>query len=189
MTDFDSLFLKYHHPLFLYTLKFIEDENEALDLLQDVFVSIWEKGQYFGVEGHVKAYLFAATKNSCLNYIKHQKIVKKFEQHAAYELKEMEAKYYLSGEQSLIEKESMQRIDSAIDSLNDKYKEVIIMSRFEGLKNNEIAERLNIPVRTVETRIFRAITLLKEKISLQSILLLFFRSRSIECCNKLPFKT
>lgn len=177
MTDFDSLFLKYHHPLFLYTLKFIEDENVALDLLQDVFVSVWEKGQYLGAEGQVKAYLFAAIKHNCLNYIKHQKIVRKFEQHAAFELKEMEGAYYLSGEQSLIEKESMQIIDSAIDSLTDIYKEVITLSRFDGLKNKEIAERLNIPVRTVETRIFRAITILKEKISLQSIILLFFRNR------------
>jgi RNA polymerase sigma-70 factor (ECF subfamily) len=173
MTDFDNLFLKYHHQLFRYTLKFIEDENEALDLVQDIFVEVWERGQYKDLDDKVKAYLFTGVKNSCLNYIKHQKVVKKFEHHAALHLKEMEANYYLSGEQSFIEKETVQRIGNAIDSLTDIYKEVIVLSRFEGLKNKEIAERLNIPVRTVETRIFRALSLLKDKISLQSVLLLF----------------
>jgi len=74
-------------------------------------------------------------KNSCLNYIKHQKIVKKFEQKAAQQLREMEAAYYLLGKNSLIEKEDIHQIDKAIDSLTDIYKEVIILSRFDGLKN------------------------------------------------------
>ncbi len=175
MNNFDNIFLKYHNQLFLYTLKFVEDENEALDLVQDVFIAVWEKGQYKSDEEKVKAYLFTAVKNNCLNYIKHQKIVKKFEHQAALQLREMEATYYLSGKNSLIEKEGLQHIDKAIDSLTDIYKEVIILSRFDGLKNKEIAERLNIPVRTVETRIFRAITMLKEKISLKSLLLLFIK--------------
>lgn len=175
MTEFDTLFLKYHQPLFHYTLKFIEDENDALDLVQDVFVAIWERGQHRLLDAEVKAYLFTAVKNSCLNYIKHQIVVKKFIHHAALQLKEMEAAYYLSGENSLIEKEALQKIDSAIDSLTDIYKQVIRLSRFEGLKNKEIAELLNIPVRTVETRIFRAITQLKDKISAQSVFLLFLK--------------
>ena len=173
MTDFDNLFLKYHQPLFLYTLKFIENEDEALDMVQDVFIAVWEKKHYFETDDQVKAYLFSSVKNSCLNYIKHQKVVKTFEHHAALHLKEMEAAYYKSGETSLIEKEILLKIDNAVDSLTDIYKEIIILSRYEGLKNKVIAERLNIPVRTVETRIFRAIAQLKEKISVQSLLLLF----------------
>ena len=173
MTDFDNIFLKYHQPLFLYTLKFIEDENEALDLVQDVFLSVWEHGLLLKVDDQTKAYLFASTKNSCLNYIKHQKIIRKFEHHAALELKETEASYYQSGEKSLIEKETFQKIDEAINSLTAIYKEVIILSRFDGLKNKEIAGRLNIPVRTVETRLFRAIAMLKEKISIRSLVLLY----------------
>ncbi len=178
MTDFDNLFLKYHQPLFLYTLKFIEDEAEALDLVQDIFIAVWEKRKYLDADDQVKAYLFSSVKNSCLNYIKHKKVVKTFEHHAALQLKEMEAAYYKSGETSLIEKEIFQKISSAVNSLPDIYKEIVILSRYEGLKNKEIAVRLNISVRTVETRIFRAIAQLKEKLSVQSLLLLFlFKSR------------
>lgn len=177
LTDFDKLFLNYHHQLFRYTLKFIEDENEALDLVQDIFVEVWERGHYKNPDKEVKAYLFTAVKNSCLNYIRHQKVIRKFEHHASLQIKEAEASYYLSGEQSYVEKESLQRIDEAIDSLNDIYREVIILSRLEGLKNKDIAKLLDVPVRTVETRIFRALALLKEKIPVRALVLLFIGKR------------
>ena len=172
MTDFDSYFLKYHPALLQYTRKLIEDEQQALDLVQEVFIKFWGKRDFSQGEGQVKSFLFTSIKNSCFNYLKHQIVVRKFEQQYAWRLKEMEASYYLSGEKSLIEKESLEQIEQAIDSLGDIYKEVIFLSRIEGLKNSEISENLHIPVRTVETRIFRALALLKEKISSQSIFIL-----------------
>jgi RNA polymerase sigma-70 factor (ECF subfamily) len=172
MTDFDSYFLKYHTALLLFTRKFIEDEQQALDLVQEVFMKFWEKGDVSQKEVQVKSFLFSSAKNSCLNYLKHQNVVRKFEQQYAFRLKELEASYYLSGEKSLIEQESLKQIELAIDSLGDIYKEVIFLSRIEGLKNSEISENLHIPVRTVETRIFRALALLKEKISSKTILIL-----------------
>ena len=122
----------------------------------------------------VNAYLFSSVKNGCLNYLKHQKIVKKFENETSLQLMTMEAVHYQSGERSLIEQENMKQINDAIDSLSDIYKEVIFLSRFEGLKNHEIAEKLNIPVRTVETRIFRALSTLKEKMLQKSFFILLY---------------
>jgi RNA polymerase sigma-70 factor, ECF subfamily len=178
MTDFDSIFRKYHHRLFLYTLKFVENESDALDIVQNVFVAVWESGKFSSDDALLQSYLFNAVKNSCLNHIKHQKVVKKFEQNAGLELKEMEAVHYQSGEKSLIEKESLKQIQDAVDSLAEIYKEVIVLSRFEGLKNSEIAERLQIPIRTVETRIFRALSILKEKISRNSFFVLLYLNGS-----------
>ena len=175
MANFDDLYLKYHHPLLRFTLKFVEDEGEALDLVQDVFIAVWEKGKYNEEqdEGNVKAYLFAATKNSCLNYLKHRAVVRKYEHEAVLRIKQMEAAHYQSGEKSLIEKEGVQQIEDAINSLSDIYKEVIVLGRLEGLKNSEIAEQLKIPLRTVETRIFRALSILKEKIGLKTLQVFF----------------
>jgi len=88
----------------------------------------------------------------------------------------MEAVHYQSGEKSLIERENLKQINDAIDSLPDIYKEIIVLSRVDGLKNSEIADQLNLPIRTVETRVFRALSALKEKISRKSFFtLLFFR--------------
>lgn len=174
MNDFDSLFRKYHRRLLLYSLKYVESESEALDIVQNIFVAIWENKKYKQNDEIVKAYLFSAVKNSCLNYLKHQKIVKKFENETSLQLMEMEAAHYQSGERSLIEQENLKQINDAIDSLSDIYREVIFLSRFEGLKNYEIAEKLNIPVRTVETRIFRALSILKDKMLHKSFFILLY---------------
>ena len=174
MIEFDQLFRKYHRRLFLFTLKFIDNENDALDIVQNVFVAIWENGKFNQSEELVQAYLFNSVRNSCFNYLKHQKIVRKFENETSLQLKEMEAVYYQSGEKSLIEAENLKQINDALDSLPDIYKEVIVLSRFEGLKNSEIAEKLNLPIRTIETRVFRALSFLREKISQKSFFILLF---------------
>jgi RNA polymerase sigma-70 factor (ECF subfamily) len=139
-------------------MKFVESESDALDIVQNIFIAIWENGKFREEEELVQSYLFAAVKNSCLNYIKHQKVVKKFEYDVALHIGEMEIIHYQSGEKSLIEKENLAQINNAIDSLAAIYREVIVLSRLDGLKNSEIAEKLNIPLRTVETRIFRALS-------------------------------
>jgi RNA polymerase sigma-70 factor (ECF subfamily) len=176
MIEFDFLFGKYHRRLLLYALKFVESEGDALDIVQNVFVAIWENGKYKQKEELVQAYLFNSIRNSSLNYLKHQKIVQKFENETSIQLLEMEAVHYQSGEKSLIERENLKQINDAIDSLPDIYKEIIVLSRFDGLKNSEIADQLNLPIRTVETRVFRALSALKEKISRKSFFtLLFFR--------------
>ena len=174
MTDFDNLFRKYHHRLLLFSMKFIDSESDALDIVQNIFVAVWENGKYKDEEELVHSYLFTAVKNSCLNFIKHQQVVKKFEYDAAIQIKEAEALYYQSGEKSLIERESLKQINDAIESLSDIYKEVIVLSRYEGLKNSEIADKLHVPVRTVETRIFRALSALKEKMSQKSFFILLY---------------
>jgi RNA polymerase sigma-70 factor (ECF subfamily) len=145
-----------------------------LDIVQNVFVAVWENGKYRENEELVQSYLFSAVKNSCLNYLKHQKVVRKFEHNSALQIREIEAVHYQSGEKSLIECENLKQITDAVDNLADIYREVIILSRFEGLKNQEIAEKLNIPVRTVETRIFRALSALKEKMSQKSFFILLY---------------
>ncbi|MGE4587053.1 MAG: RNA polymerase sigma-70 factor [Mangrovibacterium sp.] len=165
MPDFDWIFRKYHTSLFLYALKFVHDENIALDLVQDVFTLVWEKKKLKPDDEHVRAYLFRAVCNACLNHLKHEQVVQRHEESQRLFLSVLELNYYENGEKSLIEKESLETIYEAINSLSNTHREVIELSRFEGLKNKEIAEKLNIPVRTVETRLFRALTALKEKLS------------------------
>jgi len=171
MSDFDTIFKRYHQPLVLYAHKFVANEEVSLDLVQDVFALIWEKQKLGLDEEHLKAYLFRSTRNACLNFLKHQKVMKKHQQLLV--LVELEIRHFESGEKSLIEKESLAKIYEAIDSLSPLQREVIELSRFDGLKNKEIAERLNIPVRTVETRLFRALASLKEKLSEKLLHILF----------------
>ncbi len=180
MSDFDQIFRQYHNSLLLYGLKFLDNKSEALDVIQEVFVDVWENKKYELPEGHLKAYLLNAVRNKCLNLLKHQKVVRKHVSGENYKIKELELDWYKSGEKSLIENENLQKIYDAIDSLSGNYKEVIQLSRFEGLKNSEISEKLNVPVRTVETRLFRALQKLREKLSQKDFfILLSFRSLEI----------
>lgn len=170
--DFDSVFRKYHHPMYLYTLKFVEDKSDAQDIVQNVFLSVWENKKFSSDEKIIHAYLFNSIKNSCLNYIKHKNVIRKFEQTISNELKEMEAIHYQSGEKSLIEKGDLKQLEDAINSLPEIYKEVIMLSRFDGLKNKVIAVKLQVSVRTVETRIYRALVSIKEKFSTKTFFVL-----------------
>ncbi|WP_372936819.1 RNA polymerase sigma-70 factor [Mariniphaga sediminis] len=172
MASFDDIFQEYYHSLLLYGLKFIKDENEVCDILQEVFAEVWEKEQYRLEGSHLKAYLYNALRNGCLNYLRHQEVVRKHAEREYIANSLAELNFYKSGEKSLIEEEDLKKIYSAISSLSDNYKEVIELSRFEGLKNKEIAEKLNIPVRTVETRLFRALSSLRKTLTGKQILIL-----------------
>ena len=169
MKGFEEIFREYHHQLLLYSLKFVDNENDAGDIVQEVFASLWEKQKVLDENSSIKSYLYSATRNSCLNFLKHKKVVKKHEEHEA-RVKELE--HFSSSEKSLIEKEDIQKIHQAINALTDQYKEVIRLSRFEGLKNKQIAEKLDIPVRTVETRLFRALSKLRKSLTEKQIFIL-----------------
>lgn len=105
--------------------------------------------------------------------MKHALVMRKFDAKISYALKELEIEYYDSGEKSLIQKESVNEIYEAINSLSDKNREILELSRFERLKNQEIAARLGIPLRTVETRLYRALKNLRSKLSDRNIQILF----------------
>lgn len=100
-------------------MKFVEGESDALDIVQNIFIAVWENGKFRDKEELVQAYLYTAVKNRCLNYLKHQKIIRRFEQDVELQICEMEILHYQSGEKSLIEKENMEQINQAINSLSD----------------------------------------------------------------------
>ncbi len=172
MSNFEQVFRQYYHPLLLYGLKFIKNENDVRDILQEVFTTVWESKKYSFTEAHIKSYLFNSVRNACLNYCRHQLVVNRHAEQEKLASHFNELNFYKSGEKSLIEKEDLEKIYAAIEDLSENYKQVIELSRFEGLKNREIAEKLQIPVRTVETRLFRALSALRKKLTQKQIFLL-----------------
>lgn len=176
MATFDLIFQEYYHSLLVYSLKFVQNENDANDIVQEVFVAVWEKEKYTLEKEHLKSYLFNAVKNGCLNYLKHQSVVRKHVEGELDFLKMHEFEFYKSGEKSLIEQEDLEKIYAGINSLSDSYKGIIRMSRLEGLKNKQIAEELGIPLRTVETRLFRALSKLREVLSQKHVFILMHLS-------------
>ena len=121
------------------------------------------------ISSSVKNYFFRLVKNLCLNYLQHNKIKNRFAQET---IKELQTN--LDDEDNYFEVDLAQKIEESIESLPEKRKEIFKLSREKGLKYREIADKLNVSIKTVETQMGLAIKTLREKLSdYKSLFLLF----------------
>lgn len=172
----EEVFKALHAPLYFYAVKFVQNNEVAKDMVQDAFLGLLDTVGKANIS-NVKSYLYQAVRNNCLNYIKHTYIENSF---AEFEKQRAEREIaFYDSHQTLVEKELHQQLSEAIAKLPKKYETVFRMSRYEGLKNKEIAEKLGISVRTVETQIHRALVYLRKSLANQSINLfvLFFTNK------------
>ncbi len=151
-----SLFTEHFRNLCLFARQYINDIEKCEDIVQDVFLNIWEKGELTDSESQVKGYLFTSVKNRCLNYIRdHKKFT--FSQ---------EFPQYGSADSSRIEYAELEKVlTSAIESLPEKCRGIFQMSRFKEMKYQEIAETLGLSVKTVEAQMSKALRILRERLS------------------------
>jgi RNA polymerase sigma-70 factor (ECF subfamily) len=118
----------------------------------------------------LKSYLFQGVHNRCLNYIRDRKKLVQFDSPQS----EAELGQYLESKDHLESEEAEGRINRALDELPEKCREIFLMNRFDGLKYREIAEKLNISIKTVETQMSRALKSLRERLSDMITILIFF---------------
>ncbi len=165
----EHAFKQLHEPLYFYALKFVDSPDVAKDIIQDVFLGILNSQGRSDID-NLKAYLFRSVRNNCLNYIKHSEVKSEFARLEKERIKR-EIEYY-DIHQTLVEKELQQKLNEIIEELPEKYKTPFKLSRFEDLSNKEIADKLNLQVRTVETQIYRALNMIREKIENKGLTLL-----------------
>jgi RNA polymerase sigma-70 factor (ECF subfamily) len=166
---FEILFYKYYGHLCLFASKIINDDVAAEEIVQDFFVKLWEKREHFSIETSIKNYLFRSVKNLCLNFIQHNKTKIK---HAQIVLSEVESSF--SDDSNFPEIDLTEKIEESINSLPEKRREIFMLSRQEGLKYHQIAQKLNISIKTVETQMSLAIKSLRDKLRNYSSFFTFF---------------
>ncbi len=159
----EQTFKMLHAPLVFYAVKFVGDSEIGKDLVQDAFLSLLNKKNIEEEVANLKSYLYRSVRNNCLNYLNHKIIADKY-QETEKKLSKLEIGYYDSHE-TIVEKELHFELQKAIDELPEQYKIPFRMSRFEDKKNKEIAEELGIPLRTIETQIYRALIHLRKKLN------------------------
>ena len=137
------------------------DNDTAKEIAHDVFLNLWGKRETVDSSTSLKSYLFTSVYNRCMNYIRDQRKFNKDDQ--IFDIIEQEAQEMPHDHLETQELES--RIIEALGSLPTRCKEIFMLSRFEGISYAEIAERLGISVKTVETQMSKALRILRGKLS------------------------
>jgi RNA polymerase sigma-70 factor (ECF subfamily) len=171
---FEALFREHFTGLCYFAQKYTNDLDSAKEIAHSVFIRIWENRSEFDWDKPAKSYLFTSVYNRSLNYIRDNKRFISHEEATKHHLVMDESVYSDNLESAELE----DRIKSALQSLPEKCKEIFELSRFENKKYSEIAEHLNISVKTVETQMSKALHILKEELKdyLTIILLMLLKN-------------
>ena len=155
---FEILFRRYFERLYSYALKIVNDDALAKDLVQEVYIKLWEKREE--LTGHrIESLLFTMLRNQCISHLRHVKVIEN-RNITFSEIRKIEELYRIDfvGDQPLllIEEELKQEIFSVMNNLPPKCREVFRMSRINGLSNAEIALELGLHIKSVEKHISKA---------------------------------
>ena len=151
--QFESLFRSSYVSLVRYAKTLIKDHDTAEEIVQDLFFRLWKDKEKLKIESSLNGYLYRAVHNRCLHHIDHNRVVEKY----AREMAVLEQETNESPTDILHYRELQAKIAAILERLPEKCGKIFCMSRFEGLKYSEIAEKLSISVKTVEANMGRAL--------------------------------
>ena len=161
--EFELMFHRLQPRLYAYCCKYINDSEQAKDIVQECFVNLWVNKAEITVS--YESYLFRAVHNRCISHFRSLKVHADYEVSIRHQLKEMEiypeTPYPLS---ELYLKEINELLQHCVEKLPEKCRLVFMMSRYQGMKNQDIATELGISVRTVEAQIYNALKVIKEEL-------------------------
>lgn len=152
--EFDSFFRKLYLPLGMYALRILDDAKSAEDIVEDTFIKVWQIIEEGKEIADFKAYMYRMVRNACISYIRNRK-----------EMVGLEFVPEEDDDEAVDTSERDARIWKAIDELPEKCREVFLLSKRDGLSNEEIAEKMNISVKTVKNQMTKALARLRESLS------------------------
>lgn len=156
LEKFEFLFRNIHPSLVHYSNYLVDNPNDAREIVNDVFVSVWKKRHRLNLDESLKSYLFQSVKNKSINHIKKKKSI-----HVP--LFDMDKKSSFTADSLLLEKEQQQLIINILESLPPRCRQVFVLSRIDQLSYNQIAELMDISVKTVEVQISKALKIFRKK--------------------------
>lgn len=157
---FNMIYRKFSRLLFCFSVKLVKDEQLAMDIVQDVFLKVWEKRKDIRLESAFSAYLLKIAHNHILNGIRKGIHHEKYKQYQVAHTTNADH----TTENQIVFRDLFKTTQFVIDQLPEKRRQVFKLSRDHGLSNREIANQLHLSVRTVENHIHKALIFLKEKL-------------------------
>jgi len=147
---YKELFVQLYNPLLHFAASFVKSKEPAEEIVSDVFMAIWEKRKRIGSISNLKVYLYVAIKNTAINYLARQNKL------LTTNIEEMELEaesIYFNPEQLLITAEMSKRVKEIIDQLPPRCKIIFKLVKEDELKYREVAEILNLSVKTIENQL------------------------------------
>lgn len=158
---FTEIYNRYFELLYLHALKKLKDEQEAEDLIHDLFVALWERPPEINFNVNLPAYLYRAVKNKVINALAHRHIKTNYLE----SLQEYIDAGLHTTDEAVIVRDLAEQIEKEVNRMPKKMREVFQLSRNSNLSHKEIAEQLGISDKTVKKQVGNAIKILKDNIN------------------------
>jgi len=155
--EFEQVFKSHFKALHAYACTILQEEAMAEEIVQQVFFKLWEKRDQVNIQQSLNAYLYRSVYNECLNYLKHKKVRKAHQSHTLYTAGTASDQV----SRKVIARELEEKIADALNQLPEQCRTIFQMSRFEELKYREIADKLNLSVKTVENQMGKALKIMR----------------------------
>jgi len=162
MKAFDIIYKKYSRRLYGFVFRYIKQEADTEEIVQDVFIKIWKSRDKINVYTSFESFLFTIAHNATVNLLKKRAIEQKYVEHVK-SIQYIEESYELTDE--IHYKELKQKFQGVFNELSPRQKEIFQLSREDGLSNKEIAEKLGISVQTVKNHLVTTLSFLKSKLN------------------------
>jgi RNA polymerase sigma-70 factor (ECF subfamily) len=158
--NFREIMEHWYSPLFNFAIGYLNDKENTKEVIQDVFLQLWDHRQKLADNTSLNAYLFTLTRNRCIDLIRREKLMLQFRTDKQEEYLRLSENYHALSDPILDEifaLELQSEIDKAVSSLSEQCRKVFVMSRTHGLKNKEISHMLNLSEKTVESHLTKAL--------------------------------
>lgn len=160
---FELLFKRYYKPLCSHAIRYVYSKEVAEDLVSEIFASMWSKGLYTNItQSTFRTYLYQALRNSIYNYL--DKEYRNQEHHKKINVISESPIERTTPQSILLFDELVLKIQTTIENLPAQCQRVFILSRIDNKRNREIADELDIKIKTVEAHLTKALTALKSTI-------------------------
>ena len=170
------LFRKYYTNLLFYATRIVGEE-EAEDVVQDVFVELWRRQESMTMGDQIQAFLYRAVYTRALNVLKHRDVKNSYEA-VMLDIHQKRIEFYQPDSNDVVkrieDRELRKELSDAINELPDKCKMVFKLSYMHDMKNKEIAEAMDISLRTVEAHMYKALKLLRDRLGYLNLMVALF---------------
>lgn len=154
----ELLFRRYYKPLCSHAIRYVYSKEIAEDLVSDVFCKFWKNESYKNITSSFRSYLFRSVRNTAFTYLRSEfNTVERSEKYDMIEVNEN-----LKADSICIYEETLARVKLLVDSMPPQCKKIFLLSRFESKGNKEIAEELNLSLKTIEAHMGKALGIMRK---------------------------